>query len=113
MFPHRPGRDRGQGRGVEVGGDDYLTKAVSVLDELIARVRAMVRSTISRRRGASSGVFRYADLVLDEDRLEVARVLTADLLTPTEFRLLRFLCSTPGGCVKDPDPDTVGVRLWW
>ena len=85
--------------GLTVGGDDYLTKPFS-LDELIARVRAMVRRNNLAARQASSGVLRYADLVLDEDRLEVVRGARQISLTPTEFRLLRFLMLNAGRVVS-------------
>jgi two-component system OmpR family response regulator len=81
--------------GLTVGGDDYLAKPFS-LDELIARVRAIVRRNNLSARQASSGILRYADLVLDEDRLEVSRGARPITLTPTEFRLLRFLMLNPG-----------------
>jgi two-component system OmpR family response regulator len=85
--------------GLTVGGDDYLTKPFS-LDELIARVRAMVRRNNLAAQPASSGVLRYADLMLDEDRLEVARGSRPISLTPTEFRLLRFLMLNAGRVVS-------------
>jgi two-component system OmpR family response regulator len=84
--------------GLTVGGDDYLAKPFS-LDELIARVRAMVRrNNLSggRARVPQSGRLQYADLVLDEDRLEVSRGSRPISLTPTEFRLLRFLMLNSG-----------------
>lgn len=81
--------------GLTVGGDDYLAKPFS-LDELIARVRAMVRRNKLAAPQATSGVLRYADLVLDEDRLEVSRGTRGISLTPTEFRLLRFLMLNAG-----------------
>jgi two-component system OmpR family response regulator len=84
--------------GLTVGGDDYLTKPFS-LDELIARVRAMIRRNNLAARQAS-GVLQYADLVLDEDRLEVARDSRQISLTPTEFRLLRFLMLNAGRVVS-------------
>jgi two-component system OmpR family response regulator len=80
--------------GLTVGGDDYLAKPFS-LDELIARVRAMVRRNELSARQASP-VLRYGDLVLDEDRLEVSRGARPISLTPTEFRLLRFLMLNAG-----------------
>jgi two-component system OmpR family response regulator len=85
--------------GLTVGGDDYLAKPFS-LDELIARVRAMARRNSLSARQASSGVLRYADLVLDEDRLEVSRGARPIALTPTEFRLLRFLMLNAGRVVS-------------
>ena len=86
--------------GLTVGGDDYLAKPFS-LDELIARVRAMVRrNNLAARQASSSGVLQYADLVLDEDRLEVVRGSRQISLTPTEFRLLRFLLLNAGRVVS-------------
>ena len=81
--------------GLTVGGDDYIAKPFS-LDELLARVRAMVRRNHLAARREDSGVLRYADLVLDEDRLEVSRGSRLISLTPTEFRLLRFLILNAG-----------------
>ena len=81
--------------GLTVGGDDYIAKPFS-LDELVARVRAMVRRNHLAARREESGVLRYADLVLDEDRLEVSRGSRLISLTPTEFRLLRFLMLNAG-----------------
>lgn len=85
--------------GLTIGGDDYLTKPFS-LDELIARVRAMVRRNSLGPRQASSGELRYGDLVLDEDRMEVMRGSQQISLTPTEFRLLRFLMLNAGRVVS-------------
>ena len=81
--------------GLTVGGDDYIAKPFS-LDELIARVRAMIRRNHLAAPQPSSGVLRYADLVLDEDRLEVSRGSRRIALTPTEFRLLRYLMLNAG-----------------
>jgi two-component system OmpR family response regulator len=81
--------------GLTVGGDDYIAKPFS-LDELVARVRAMVRRNHLATRQVESGVRRYADLVLDEDRLEVSRGSRLISLTPTEYRLLRFLLLNAG-----------------
>src|ERR1700744_939604 len=85
--------------GLTVGGDDYMKKPFS-LDELIARVRAMVRRNNLAARRAPSGVLQYADLVLDEDRLQVARGPRQISLTPTELRLLRFLMLNAGRVVS-------------
>ena len=76
-------------RGLTLGGDDYVTKPFS-LDELVARIRAVLR----RAGGGSDDgepVLRFADLELDEDSHEVRRGGREIGLTPTEFKLLRYL----------------------
>ena len=83
-------RDAGEDKlsGFTKGGDDYLTKPFS-LEELIARVRAVLRRT----RGPAEVVNRlqYADLEIDEDTMRVTRGGRPIQLSPTEFKLLRFL----------------------
>lgn len=77
-------------RGFTVGGDDYITKPFS-LEELIARVRAVLRRTKGGSDQGRSGRYRYADLELDEETRRVWRGGKPIRLTPTEFRLLRYL----------------------
>jgi two-component system OmpR family response regulator len=77
--------------GLTVGGDDYVTKPFS-LEELIARVRAILRRTTP---ASDDGPLRFADLVLDEDTCEVWRGETLVRLTPTEFNLLRYFMRNP------------------
>jgi two-component system, OmpR family, response regulator len=81
--------------GLTIGGDDYLTKPFS-LDELVARVRAIVRRASGPGEQAASSRLQFADLTLDEDRLEVYRGDRLIALTPTEFRLLRYLLLNSG-----------------
>ena len=75
-------------KGLTVGGDDYVTKPFS-LEELIARVRAVLRRTSGN--GASSSRLVFGDLELDDDTHEVWRGRSRIDLTPTEFKLLRYL----------------------
>ncbi len=77
--------------GLTVGGDDYVTKPFS-LEELVARVRAILRRTTPQD---GDGPLRFADLVLDEDTCEVWRGDVPIRLTPTEFNLLRYLMRNP------------------
>ncbi len=79
--------------GLTAGGDDYVTKPFS-LEELVARLRALVR-----RAGAaveqSRSMLVVGDLLLDEDSHEVTRAGEEISLTATEFELLRFLMRNP------------------
>ncbi len=79
-------------RGLTVGGDDYVTKPFS-LEELVARVRALLRR--SGAAAASDSVLTFADVELDDDAHEVTRAGELIELTPTEYRLLRYLMLNP------------------
>jgi two-component system OmpR family response regulator len=70
------------------GGDDYVTKLFS-LEELTLRIRALLRRT--KPAEAPAARLRYRDLEMDEDRHQVWRAGRELALSPTEFRLLRYL----------------------
>jgi two-component system OmpR family response regulator len=78
--------------GLALGADDYVTKPFS-LDEVLERIRAVLRRT---GRPTAVTRLRVADLELDEDSHEVRRSGGLIALTPTEFRLLRFLMLNAG-----------------
>ncbi|MDP5227759.1 MULTISPECIES: response regulator transcription factor [Arthrobacter] len=78
--------------GLTVGGDDYVTKPFS-LDEVVARVRAVLRRTQPLLE--DEAVIRVDDLELDDDAHEVRRGGTIIDLSPTEFKLLRYLMLNP------------------
>ena len=78
--------------GLTVGGDDYVTKPFS-LDEVVARIRAVLRRTASLDDDAA--VLRVGDLELDDDAHEVRRGGEVVELSPTEFKLLRYLMMNP------------------
>ena len=79
-------------KGLTVGGDDYVTKPFS-LEEVVARIRAVLRRT----RGAfdDSAALTFEDLELDEDSHEVRRGSRVIDVSPTEFKLLRYLMLNP------------------
>ena len=79
-------------RGLTTGGDDYVTKPFS-LEELIARVRTVLRRTGAAEPESSRLVFE--DLELDDDTREVTRGGNPVELTATEYRLLRYLMLNP------------------
>ena len=79
-------------RGLTIGGDDYLTKPFSV-EELVARVRAVLR-----RAGKSpiGQVYECGDLTMDDAAYRVTRAGRMVDLSPTEYKLLRFLLRNTG-----------------
>ena len=80
--------------GLTAGGDDYVTKPFS-LEEVVARLRALMRRAgvgISPREEA---VLTVGDLSLDEDSHEVRRGGQLIALTATEYELLRYLMRNP------------------
>jgi two-component system OmpR family response regulator len=79
-------------RGLTSGGDDYVTKPFS-LEELVARIRAILRRTGVDQPDSSR--LTYEDLELDEDTREVSRAGEPIDLTATEYRLLRYLLLNP------------------
>ena len=80
--------------GLTIGGDDYVTKPFS-LDEVLARIRAVLRRSGPEPSGRGARLV-VADLELDEDSHEVRRAGAVVALTPTEFKLLRFLMINAG-----------------
>jgi two-component system OmpR family response regulator len=82
--------------GFEIGADDYVTKPFS-LDEVLGRIRAVLKRT---QLAAPSPQLRVADLEIDEDVHEVRRGGRVVALTPTEYRLLRFLMVNAGRVVS-------------
>jgi two-component system, OmpR family, response regulator len=79
-------------RGLSGGGDDYMTKPFS-LEELVARIRTILRRTGQAAPDSAQLVFE--DLELDEESREVTRAGEPIELTATEYRLLRYLMLNP------------------
>ncbi|GGD32706.1 DNA-binding response regulator [Microbacterium faecale] len=79
-------------KGLNVGGDDYVTKPFS-LDEIVARIQAVLRRTMQSEDEES--VIRSGELTMDQDTHDVYVGDTPIDLSPTEFKLLRYLMLNP------------------
>jgi DNA-binding response OmpR family regulator len=109
-------------RGLEQGGDDYLTKPFA-LAELLARLRNLLKRTSSLTTQATR--LRVLDLELDLLRREASRGGEILNLTPQEFVLLEYLCRNAGRVVTrsmildevwgmriQPDTNVVDVHIY-
>ena len=85
--------------GLTVGGDDYVTKPFS-LEEVVARIRAVLRRTHGGTESTVESALMVGDLRLDEDSHEVHRGDVNIELSPTEFKLLRYLMLNAGRVVS-------------
>jgi two-component system OmpR family response regulator len=81
--------------GLTVGGDDYVTKPFSI-EELVARIRVVLRRHQVGGTGKTNSVLVLADLELNDETHEVFRANQLIELTRTEFRLLRYLLLNAG-----------------
>ena len=109
-------------RGLEQGGDDYLTKPFA-LSELLARLRNLLRRASPGQNESTR--LRIADLELDLVRREAKRGSSILQLTPQEFALLEYLCRNSGRVVTrtmildhvwrmriDPATNVVDVHIY-
>lgn len=79
--------------GLTVGGDDYVTKPFS-LEEVVARIRAILRRT--HEQEDNNPVISVGDLEINEDSHDVTRAGQPVDLSPTEYKLLRYLMDNEG-----------------
>lgn len=83
--------------GLQAGGDDYVTKPFG-LEEVVARINAILRRT--KHSAVEQPPLRVADLELDDNLYEVHRGGRLIDLSPTEFKLLRYLMVNEGRVVS-------------
>ena len=81
--------------GLTAGGDDYVVKPFS-LEELLARLRGLVRRSQIVLNSQPNPILQVGDLELNEDSYEVMRGDELIQLTSTEFELLRYLMRNSG-----------------
>jgi two-component system, OmpR family, response regulator len=79
-------------RGLTLGGDDYVAKPFS-LEEVVARIHAILRR---HGRPTRTSQVTFADLEMDDDAHTVRRAGEPIDLSPTEYKLLRFLLANAG-----------------
>ncbi len=105
------GQDQDKVRGLDLGADDYLTKPFSV-DELLARVRAVLRRSQFTARENAQGLrasTATGDLTIDYSQHLVILAGREVPLTPTEYRILAYLAQNVGHVVTQ---DLLLEHVW-
>jgi two-component system OmpR family response regulator len=92
--------------GLTVGGDDYMTKPFSI-DEVIARINAILRRT--RKQDVEESIFEVGEIKINQDAHEVFVNGSEIELSPTEYKLLRFLM---GNANRVMSKDQILDHVW-
>jgi two-component system, OmpR family, response regulator len=85
--------------GLTVGGDDYVAKPFS-LDEVIARIRAVLRRSAAAPDAPAAHRLTFVDIELDDETHEAWKAGAPVALSPTEFKLLRYFMQNAGRVVS-------------
>lgn len=105
------GQDQDKIRGLDLGADDYLTKPFSV-DELLARVRAVLRRAQFSLQGSShtiQPIMTIGNITIDFAQHLVTRDGQEVIITPIEFRILAYLAQNAGRVVTQ---DLLLEHVW-
>jgi DNA-binding response OmpR family regulator len=103
------GRSQDKVRGLDLGADEYLTKPLN-MDELLARVRAVLRRVqLTEDEHALRTAMTLGDLTIDFGQYVVLMAGRKVVLTPTEYHLLAYLARNAGRIVPQ---DTLLKRVW-
>ncbi|EOM74450.1 response regulator [Rhodococcus rhodnii LMG 5362] len=87
--------------GLTLGADDYVTKPFS-LEEVVTRLRVILRRAGRLDAAVASPRVTFADLELDDDTHEVWKAGEPVSLSPTEFTLLRYFMVNAGTVLSKP-----------
>src|ERR1700760_1232709 len=87
--------------GLTLGGDDYVTKPFS-LEEVVARLRVILRRTGKGVTDNSNARLSFADIEIDEETHEGGKGGEPVSLSPTEFTLLRYFIINAGTVLSKP-----------
>src|SRR5579863_9034894 len=105
------GQDQEKVRGLDLGADDYLTKPFSV-DELLARVRAVLRRTQFSAKESAQGLqtsISTGDLTIDYSQHLVTKAGKEIPLTPTEYNIIAYLAQNAGRIITQ---DLLLEHVW-
>ena len=92
---------------LEYGADDYLVKPFH-LDELMARIKALLRRGITPQK-ETAVIYQIADLIINATEMQVERAGKQVALTPKEYKLIELLASAKGRTVSK---QTIAEQVW-
>lgn len=95
-------------KALNYGADDYLVKPFH-LDELLARIKALIRRTSISANEPSATVYRVEDLIINTATMQVQRAEKQLLLTPKEYQLLELLAQSNGEIVSK---QIIAEKVW-